>query len=460
MFGISQNVNIHFIGVGGIGMSGIAEILVDLGYRVSGSDLNRNANVEKLIDKGITFLQGHDEKNVEDAQIIVYSSAINEKNPEIKKARELKLPIIKRAEMLAELMRLKYGIAIAGSHGKTTTTSFISTIFTKLEMKPTCIVGGVVKNLKSHALHGDSQYLIAEADESDGSFLFLNPILSVITNIDNDHLDYYGTAENIKIAFEEFSNKIPFYGCVAINTDDLYSVELMKKIRRPYVTYGINNEADYLAKNISHSAESSKFELHHAGEKHHVEICLSGNHNISNALGAIAIAHKAGLKLADICRVIKDFEGVGRRFEYLHNSEKLIVVDDYGHHPTEVLATIDTAKSKYPNKKITIIFEPHRYSRTKEFWNEFVQCFENIDEAYIAPIYAASEKEILNITSVNLVNDINKEFQNAKFLSDWDHLLDIFEENKNEETIILSMGAGSISKITRQMIEQWTGQKN
>jgi UDP-N-acetylmuramate--alanine ligase len=462
MFGINKKLKIHFIGIGGIGMSGIAEILHRQGYNVSGSDIAENANVKKLKEMGVEVFKGHHESNVNDVQIIVYSSAINYENPEIKKALNQNIPIIKRAEMLAELMRLKYGIAIAGSHGKTTTTSFVSTIFKNLDQKPTCIVGGIVKNLSGQAMQGEGQYLIAEADESDGSFLFLNPILSVITNIDNDHMDYYQTEDNIKKAFEDFANKVPFYGITVINCNDQNSVDLLSKLRRPYRTYAIEGkslyegEVDYLAKNVIHSEKGSEFTLNFQGEEHQVSITLAGDHNIQNALAAIAVSHKAGLELADICKAIGDFEGVGRRFEILHEEDGLVVVDDYGHHPTEILATIKTAVSRYEKKEVVVVFEPHRFSRTQEFWDEFIDCFnESVSKVYIAEIYPASEKPIKDIDSDRLVREINGKYYNAEKLKDWNQLKDIYSKYQNSNTVLLSMGAGSISKLTREKLEEW-----
>ena len=461
MFGINKNLKIHFIGIGGIGMSGIAQVLVKLGYCVSGSDISENENIVKLQEQGVKIYKGHHESNLEGVQIVVYSSAINHKNPEIIKALEEKLPIIKRAEMLAELMRLKYGIAIAGSHGKTTTTSFVSTIFEKCDQRPTCIVGGIVKNLGCQAVHGDSEYLIAEADESDGSFLFLNPIMSVITNIDNDHMDYYKNEENIKKAFEEFANKVPFYGVTVINGNDENSCELIGKIRRPHCTYGITGiktfteDIDYSAIDIKFSEDDTCFTLVHKNERVPVKISLSGDHNIQNALAAIAISHKVGLSLQNICRAISSFEGVGRRFEILFNNKKFILVDDYGHHPTELKATIATAKKRYPNKKVVVVFEPHRFSRTKEFWNEFIECFRTVDSVHIAPIYPASENPISGIDSENLVKCINRKFANAQELESWDKLKDFFSIYEKEDVVLLSMGAGSISRTTREMMKEW-----
>jgi UDP-N-acetylmuramate--alanine ligase len=465
MFGINKNLKIHFIGIGGIGMSGIAEILLNLGYQVSGSDLNESANTLKLKDQGAQIFKGHFKKNIQDVQLVVYSSAINEENPEVIEAKEHKIPIIKRAEMLAELMRLKYGIAVAGSHGKTTTSSFLATILHKMDYRPTSIIGGIVKNLGGHAIKGESEYLIAEADESDGSFLYLNPIMSIITNIDNDHLDYYKTQDNIEKAFAEFANKVPFYGVVAINAHDEKSIKLLNNLRRPSTTFGLKgedtvlDEVEYLASSIEFTENGSSFYVHVGNEVEKATITLAGKHNILNALGAIAIAHKVSGNLKAVCEAIAEFEGVGRRFENLYQNKKFVIVDDYAHHPTEITATIDTAKSKYPSKKIIAIFEPHRYSRTKEHWHEFINCFENVDHVYITPIYAASERPIEYIDSEILVKNINEKYTNAQYLESWNELPTIFDKFSVDDVILLSLGAGSISKATREQVEKWTSKK-
>lgn len=454
MFGIDRELKIHFVGIGGIGMSGIAEILINLGYSVSGSDISQNANVQKLKSLGATIFNEHIASNIDDVQILVYSSAIKKDNPEIMKAVELKIPIIQRAEMLAELMRLKFGIAVAGSHGKTTTTSFLSTILKECKLNPTCIVGGIVKNLGGHALKGDSEYLVAEADESDGSFLYLNPIMSVITNIDNDHLDYYKTEEKLEQAFEDFVNKAPFYGKVALNIEDKKSKELISKIKRPYLTYGLSSKAEYYASDIVFNADGSEFNVNFNGEKFRTKISLSGEHNVLNALSAIAIAHQLKLSLGEICEAIAKFEGVGRRFEIIHN-EDFIVVDDYGHHPTEIAATLKTAKQKYPDRNIVSIFEPHRFTRTQEHWDDFVNSFSEVSKVYVAPIYAASEKQIEDITSEKLVKAIDEKFGNAEFMQSWDKIEELFEVGKKENLVILGLGAGSISKVMRTKVEKW-----
>lgn len=461
MFGINKKLKVHFIGIGGIGMSGIAEVLIDLGYSVSGSDLSESDNVKKLKNKGAEIYIGHKSENIDQVQVVVYSSAIDNTNPEVAKARELNLPIIKRAEMLAELMRLKYGIAVAGSHGKTTTTSFLATLMTKLEFRPTCVIGGIVKNLGGHAFNGSGDYLVAEADESDGSFLFLNPIMSIITNIDNDHLDYYKNEENIEAAFIEFANKVPFYGVVAINAQDEKSVKLIETLRRPYLTFGFDDgsslveKLDYSISEVEYTEDGTSFKLSSKDDSAKAFISMTGKHNILNAVGAMSIAHRLGAPLHEICKYIGEFEGVSRRFEKLYDNKKMIVVDDYGHHPTELIATIETAKSRYPKKKIVAIFEPHRYSRTKEHWHEFIDCFKEVDQVYISKIYAASEEPIEYIDSEIMVKNIQEKYGNAKYLESWDEMHGIFDSNKDKDIVVLSMGAGSISKTTRAKLDSW-----
>jgi UDP-N-acetylmuramate--alanine ligase len=460
MFGINKNLKLHFIGIGGIGMSGIAKVLMNLGYQVSGSDLSESETVSKLKKNGAEVYIGHDSKNIKDVQIVVYSSAIDESNPEIIEARKQKIPLIKRAEMLAELMRLKYGIAIAGSHGKTTTTSLLATILNKLEFKPTYIIGGLVKNLEDNAQIGDGELLVAEADESDGSFLLLNPIMSVITNIDNDHLDYYENIENLQRAFVEFSNKVPFYGSVSLNAHDEFSIELIKNLKKPHIIYGIegkksfSDSIDYKASNIEETIDGAKFDVSFDGEKESFHIKLNGEHNILNALGAVTIAHKIGATLKDISNAITNFEGVSRRQEVIYSKEEFIIMDDYAHHPTEIVATIETVKKKYPNKKIVVCFEPHRYSRTQSFWKEFVESFSGVDEVHISPICAASEEAIEYIDSEVMVKNIGDNNIKAHYIDSLDKMSNIFLENLSLNTIVLILGAGPISRIARRIVDE------
>lgn len=456
MLGWLKTTKLHFIGIGGIGMSGIAEVLLDLGYKVSGSDLNASAVTENLQTKGAEIHIGHRASNVEGSTLIVYSSAIDTKNPEVIRAQELQIPMIRRAEMLAELMRLKFGIAVAGSHGKTTTTSLIATIFQEAKLDATHIIGGIVRNLGGNAKKGDGDYLIAEADESDGSFLLLSPIMAAVTNIDDDHLDHYGTKEKIVDAFVEFVNKLPFYGRAALNANDPASVAIKTKVKRPLVWYGIEVDkdvADYVAKGIELSASGTEFDLYYKGEKvFRYKTHLMGMHNVSNTLAAISISHEANLSWDVIQKGLLNFQGVGRRLEKLHEKNKFVVIDDYGHHPTEVKATISTLR-RVDDRPLCVVFEPHRYSRTQNFWKEFQECFEGADELFLSPIYAASEKPIDGITSEAMVKEMKAKGKNVHFLSSLDDMKPLLSERKDKSCVFVTLGAGAISKKIRDMVK-------
>lgn len=456
MLGWLKTTKLHFIGIGGIGMSGIAEVLLDLGYQVSGSDLNASPVTENLQKKGAQIFIGHHSSNVEGSTLIVYSSAIDPLNPEFIRAQELEIPMIRRAEMLAELMRLKFGIAVAGSHGKTTTTSLIATIFQEAKLDATHIIGGIVRNLGGNAKKGDGQYLIAEADESDGSFLLLNPIMAAVTNIDNDHLDHYGSKDKIVDAFVEFVNRLPFYGRVALNADDASSVSIRSQVKRPVIWYGIEvdkDAADYVAKNVELSASGSEFDLYFRGEKvSRFKTHLMGLHNISNTLAAISISHETGLDWEVIQKGLLSFQGVGRRLEKLHENKSFVVIDDYGHHPTEVKATISTLRKVDP-RSLCVVFEPHRYSRTQNFWNEFQDCFEGADEIYITPIYAASEKPIEGITSEAMVSEMKAKGKNVSLLPALDGMMDILQAKKDTSCVFVTLGAGAISKKIKELVK-------
>ncbi|HXH31739.1 MAG TPA: UDP-N-acetylmuramate--L-alanine ligase [Bacteriovoracaceae bacterium] len=456
MLGWLKTNQIHFIGIGGIGMSGVAEILIDLGYTVSGSDLNNSPVIENLKSKGARIYIGHAPAHVEASTIIVYSSAIDHKNPEVVRALELEIPMIRRAEMLAELMRLKFGIAVAGSHGKTTTTSLIATIFQEAEQDATHIIGGIVQNLGGNAKKGDGTFLIAEADESDGSFLLLSPIMAAVTNIDNDHLDHYGSVEKIVDAFVEFVNKVPFYGKVALNANDGPSVEIKARVKRPVVWYGVDvdwNEVDYVAQKVELSASGTSFDLFFKGEQiARITTNMLGQHNVSNTLAAVAVSHEAGLDFKIIQQGLLSFKGVGRRLEKLYEKNSFLVIDDYGHHPTEVKATISTL-SRVDKRPLCVVFEPHRFSRTQNFWKEFQHCFEGADEVYLTPIYAASEKPIEGITSENLVREMKKSLKNVNFLPDLSGMSELIQRHKKSEMIFLTLGAGAISKKIREIVK-------
>lgn len=451
-------VKIHFIGIGGIGMSGIAEILLKMGYCVTGSDISHSSTVERLIQMGAEIYIGHEAKNITDQTTIVYSSAINDKNPEFKAAKEKKIPIMRRAEMLAELMRLKKGVAVAGTHGKTTTTSFLATILQGGGFDPTYVIGGIVENLNGHANIGKGEYLVAEADESDGSFLLLNPILSVITNIDLDHMNHYKSEMNLMEAFEEFANKIPFYGVCALNAHDKRLQELRKNMKKPYALFGLREEyegkLDYEARDIKLYENNCEFDLFISDKfEINIKINLPGRHNVLNALGAITLSHKLGLSLDSIAKSIEAFKGVGRRFQTLVKRENLEIIDDYGHHPTEISATIKAAVETRPDRKIKVIFEPHRFSRTKECWNEFLHCFNQAHEVYLCPIYPASEKEISGINSLVLANDINRIHPELVKNIELHEISDILKSSQDENTTFLVLGAGTIGKKIREVIK-------
>ncbi len=454
---IGRDVHVHFIGIGGIGMSGIAEILLLMGYKVSGSDLIQSSVTERLKSLGATVFNGHVRENISGATVVVYSSAVKKTNPEMLAAKESNIPVMKRAEMLAELMRLKKGVAIAGTHGKTTTTSMLATILQEGQYCPTYIIGGIVTNLQSHARMGTGEFLVAEADESDGSFLLLSPVYSIITNIDNDHLDHYKSKEELLKAFEQFANGVPFYGLCAINAHDQRLLEIAEKMKKPFITFGIQDlgvdDADFLASNLSQSFEGVRFEMKHKNQSVGVKLAIPGQHNVLNFLGSAAIAYNMGLELKEIAQAVAKFEGVGRRFQTLLVRESFEVIDDYGHHPTEIEATIKTLRESRSSKKVVVFFEPHRFSRTRDCWDQFLHCFNGADKVYMGPIYPASELPIAGISSRRLAEDINRLHpglvESLEHMEDMKHLL---SENKDKNWAVLSLGAGSIGRTIREWV--------
>jgi UDP-N-acetylmuramate--alanine ligase len=453
-----QNVRVHFVGIGGIGMSGIAEVLLSFGCQVSGSDLSNSSIVERLRSRGADIAIGHHGDNVKDATVMVYSSAVSEENPEMVAAKERKIPIMKRAEMLAELMRLKSGIAIAGTHGKTTTTSILTTILRESDRDPTYIIGGIVKNLEGNAQVGKGEFLIAEADESDGTFLHLSPIFSVVTNIDSDHLDFYGTEQRIFEAFKRFANQVPFYGLCSLNAHDEKLMDIKRDLRKPSVTFGIGDKVgpvDYGAMNIVYGIESSEFDLHYQGSfVIKVKLNLLGEHNVLNCLGAISIAHSLGLDFEQIASGVSCFKGVGRRMELLYKNKDFVLIDDYAHHPTEITSTLASLKEN-ANKKIVTIFEPHRFTRTKDCWDQFLHCFNQCDELYLRPIYPASESPLPGITSDRLSSDINQLHPNFSEVIEKDEdLFKMIASRLDEDAVVVTLGAGKIGKDIRKWVAE------
>ena len=459
MFSIKSDTHVHFIGIGGIGMSGIAEILLSMGYTVSGSDMSESATVQKLRKLGAMVHIGHDAKNIEGSTVVVYSSAIKKDNPERMQAQLTKIPQMRRAEMLAELMRLKKGIAIAGTHGKTTTTSLLATILKESDYDPTYVIGGIVKNLDGHAKVGTGEFLVAEADESDGSFLLLNPVISLITNIDDDHMEHYETSANYEKAFTEFSNKVPFYGFCSLNIMDERINKMKDELKRPYISFAIDDgkhQADYLAKNVTYEGINSTFTLCRKGKDlGEVTVHLPGQHNVLNSLGAMSIALELGVEFEKVAHAMKFFTGIGRRFQELYNEDNFTVIDDYGHHPTEAASTISALKSTFPDKKKVVVFEPHRFTRTRDCWNDFLHSFNDADLVYFAPIYPASESEIPGITSERLAADINKLHPDlVQTLDSIDDLEKVLKDEKAKGSVVLSLGAGSIGRKVREYVEK------
>ncbi|MFI5303380.1 MAG: UDP-N-acetylmuramate--L-alanine ligase [Nitrospiria bacterium] len=445
---------IHFVGIGGAGMSGIAEVLINLGYRVTGSDLSETETTRRLQKGGGVVFLGHDPTHVIGAHVVVVSSAVGAENPEILEARRLKIPVIPRAEMLAELMRLKYGIAVAGSHGKTTTTSMIATVLAMGGFDPTAVIGGKLNLFGGHSKLGQGNFLVAEADESDGSFLKLSPTIAVVTNIDREHLDYYQSLEKIKRAFLEFVNKVPFYGCSVICLDDPVSQSLLPLILKRYVTCGIHPLANIRALNIGSQGWMSHFEVSAFG-KHlgMFSLRVPGLHNIKNALAAIAVGLELEVEIPLIQKGLSEFGGVDRRFHLVGEKKKVMVVDDYGHHPTEIRATLEAAKKGW-NRRLVVLFQPHRFTRTRDLMEDFVTSFDQADLLFITDIYAAGEADIPGISGEAFYEKIKTTGHPHVFYlprkSQWtEKILPHLKEND----LLLTLGAGDIWKVGQEIFQ-------
>tara|TARA_B110001454_G_scaffold219136_1_gene250332 strand:+ start:69124 stop:70488 length:1365 start_codon:yes stop_codon:yes gene_type:complete len=398
----------HFIGIGGIGMCGLAELLKNMGHEVSGSDLSENANTEDLKRKGIRVFIGHDQSHLGDVDVVVYSSAVKQDNPEWIAAKAKQIPVIPRAEALSEIMRSKRGIAVAGTHGKTTTTSLISSVFLQANLSPTIVVGGRFEKIGSTALLGSGEWMIAEADESDGSFHKLTPEISIITNIDSDHLDFYKTFENVQKSFSQFAQRIPFYGSVVVCGDDKVTKKLFENFPKRIFFYGFSPENDFYLK-----GEKSEYDIFTHDKKTTKEtfvgrlsLQVPGRHNALNALAAFVAAYQAGIPVDTILAGLKNFQGVDRRFQFKGSMGTVQVYDDYGHHPTEVRAVLEAFKEKFPDQRLVTMFQPHRYSRTQSCWNEFINCFYLTDVLVLTDIYAGGESPIPNITAKRLYEEI------------------------------------------------------
>ncbi|MGC1463606.1 MAG: UDP-N-acetylmuramate--L-alanine ligase [Terracidiphilus sp.] len=457
MFATSQHA--HFIGIGGIGMSGIAEILLSLGMKVSGSDLRRGPVTDRLAQLGATIYEGHQAGHVAGATVVVTSSAVGATNPEVVEAHARKIPVIQRAEMLAELMRLKYGIAIAGMHGKTTTTSMVASVLSAGGLDPTVVVGGRVNALGSNARLGTTQYLVAEADESDRSFLKLSPILAVVTNLDREHMDCYHDMADVESAFLDFMDRVPFYGAVTACIDNPLLKSILPRVRRRVLTYGVDPEADYRLEflapvaplpDASIDVRFARFLVNTAaGPLGPFELHVPGRHNVLNATAAVAIARQLEVPSEKIAEGLGHFRGVDRRFQLRGSVHGITVVDDYGHHPTEIRATLAAAR-ECGHRKIHVIFQPHRYTRTLDLLDEFSGAFTDADTVIVLPIYAASEDPIPGVTAENLAIRISG--PRVEFMPDFPSALGAVTAQAQSSDLILTLGAGSVSQLAPQIL--------
>ncbi len=454
--------HIHLIGIGGSGMGGIAEVLLNLGYEVSGSDIKENSVTKRLVDNGAKVTIGHAAKNVSGADAVVVSSAVNEQNPEVVAARESRIPVVPRAEMLSELMRFRIGIAIAGTHGKTTTTSLVASVLAEANLDPTYVIGGRLNSSASHAKLGLGQYLVAEADESDASFLYLQPTMAVVTNIDADHLSTYdGDFGRLKDTFAEFLHHLPFYGLAVLCVDNETIRELLPEVTRPVVTYGIDNDADYMAYNIEQTGTKVSFSVKTKGRDADLQVTLNlpGKHNVLNALAAIAIAEELEIEDRYIQSALEGFQGIGRRFQMngtMHMTDgEVLFVDDYGHHPIEVEATLQAARASYPDKRLVLVFQPHRYSRTRDLFDDFAHVLSSVDSLVLAEVYAAGEEKISGADGRSLARAIRQRGKvDPVFVEDLEELPEVLAGVLNGNEVVLTMGAGSIGTAAQGLVKK------
>ncbi len=460
---IKQETGLHFVGIGGIGMSGIAEVFLNQGYRVSGSDLAESETTRRLADLGIQVSIGHRAENVDEASVVVISSAVKANNPEVLEAKRLRIPVIPRAEMLGELMRGKVGIAVAGTHGKTTTTSMLACVLMEAEIDPTIVIGGKVNSLGGNAKLGQGRFVVAEADESDGSFLHLPATFGVVTNIDNDHLDHFGNLATIEEAFIGFVGKLPFYGLVALCGDDPGVKRCLSRLTKPYLTYGFSENSDFYATQWASEGLASRFQVIHRngpegakeelGEFH---LSVPGQHNVLNALATIAIATRLDVPLEKIKKALREFRGVRRRFDIRWQDSKTqrMIVDDYGHHPTEIAATLSAARKVWPGR-VVAVFQPHRYSRTLHCKDGFLSAFSLSDVVVLTDVYAAGEEPIPGVDAESLANEIKKlahPNQTVIYAGDLKSTQKIVSGLLSQGDLVICLGAGTITKLPDLLI--------
>lgn len=450
--------HIHFIGIGGVGMSGIAEVLLNEGYVISGSDMSSNPVTQRLEQLGATVFPDHHADNIKAADVIVTSTAIQASNPEVMAAKEQRIPIVRRAEMLAELMRYRKGIAVSGTHGKTTTTSLVSTLLAEGGQDPTYVIGGILNSAGSNACLGTGEYLVAEADESDASFLYLKPLITIVTNIDHDHLETYeGDFQKLRQTFIDFLHHLPFHGLAVLCVDDLDVKSILPEVSRPMITYGFDSEADVRATHYQQRGMTSCFTVE--SEQHApmtIELNLPGKHNVLNALAAIIVARESGVKDAVIQNTLKHFQGIGRRFqchELTLDDKAITVVDDYGHHPAEVAATLETVRAVWPDRRVVLAFQPHRYSRTRDLFDDFVAVLSQPDQLFLLDVYPAGEAPIPSADGPALARAIRERGQlEPIFIKQLDEFSDLLLRALKPQDVVVMQGAGSVSKLVKQLL--------
>jgi len=452
---LQKKHKIHFVGIGGIGMSGIAEVLLNLDYVVSGSDLHESDATRRLRSLGAHLFVGHQEENLSgNPSVVVISTAVKYSNPEVLEARRRHIPVIPRAEMLAELMRMKYGVAVAGSHGKTTTTSLIAAVLSTAGLDPTLVIGGRVHMFGTNAKMGEGEILVAEADESDGSFLLLSPTIAVVTNIDREHLDFHQTMERLNESFLAFINKVPFYGLAVLCIDDANVHGLSAKARKRFTTYGLSAEAEFSARDLKMSSDGVEFTVLQDGKSlGKLRLKLPGRHSATNALAAVAVASELEIPFAHVVEAMAAFSGIHRRFELKGESNGIMVIDDYGHHPSEIRATIGAIRDSW-NRPLTVVFQPHRFTRTRDLFDEFLTAFEGSDRLVLTEIYPAGEDPIAGVTGEALYQAIKRKGHlDVQFIADKNQIVRHMAGKLNRGDIALTLGAGDIYKVGEALVE-------
>jgi len=450
--------HIHFVGIGGSGMSGIAEVLLSLGYEVTGSDLRRSAVTDRLVSLGARVQEGHSAENASAADVVVTSTAVRGDNPELLEARRRSVPVIPRAEMLAELMRIKYGVAVAGSHGKTTTTSMVAQVLDRGGLDPTVIVGGILQHLGSGARVGKGEFVVAEADESDRSFLKLTPTLAVVTNIDREHLDTYRDLDDLQAAFVGFLNKVPFYGSGIVCLDDGPTRDIVARVERRVLTYGLSPQAHVSARDVRLGAESSTYEVTlDDAPLGPVALAVPGAHNVVNSLAAVAVGLDLGIPFQKVKEGIESFAGVDRRFQRRGEARGITVLDDYGHHPTEIRATLETLRGRAAKRRTVVVFQPHRYSRTRLLWDEFCHAFHLADVLLLTDIYPASEPPTPGVSAEALAAAIaERGHRRVSYVGDLAAAARSLAEEVEEGDVVLTLGAGNVGQVGEALLKQLT----